>query len=90
MGTRVIGYRNWYVEVEEAGSRVKALGGGNDGSSESRVSRHQNLSLYVISLSMTIWGEHIPERGLTIGDILPFPLQDVKNMEDAVGSPVLV
>ena len=59
-----------------------------------RVSRHQNLEngVNVIELAVSLAGETNcqPERSLTIPYVLSLPLDDIKDMQNAVLGPVLV
>lgn len=59
-----------------------------------RVSRHQNLEkgMRILKLVASLAGEtgSLPERSLTVPNVLTLPFDDIKDMENAVLGPLLV
>ena len=69
-------------------------GGGKEGSSERRVSRHQNLRGLYISKINGCWGRSenwgVPEGGFAIAEVLALPSNDVEDVQNAVVAPVVI
>jgi len=59
-----------------------------------RVSRHQNLengmNTMKPTISLTSETDCLPERGLTIPDVLTLPFDDIQDMQNAVLGPVMI